>query len=190
MEKIVLIEGFLGREETSNLFDFLFNNIDWKEELTVDDGSKVKIKRKMSYVYEKEIDYKYARLSFRGETWNEKLAELRDKLNNSGNTFVKFNSVLLNLYKNGKDEIKWHSDKEKELGENAVIACINLGATRKFWFREKGPDKEPFFITVKDGDLLIMDAGCQEEYLHAILKESEVTEPRISLTFRNVIYDD
>lgn len=185
MEKIVLIEGFLKKEETSELFNSLYRNISWKDELTAIDGSKVKIKRKMSYVYDTIVNYKYAKLSFYGETWIPELALLRDKLNNK---YGKFNSVLLNLYKNGKDEIKWHSDKEKELGENAVIACINLGATRKFWFLNK-ESGEKSSVFVRDGDLLIMEAGFQEEYLHAILLEKEVKEPRISLTFRNVSYD-
>ena len=61
---------------------------------------------------------------------------------------------------------------------------MNLGATRKFWFRKKESGSEKFFYEVENGDLLIMGENCQKNYLHAILKEPEVKEPRISLTYR------
>ena len=39
---------------------------------------------------------------------------------------VKFNSVLLNLYRNGRDSISFHSDDERELyGESWNIGVIN-----------------------------------------------------------------
>lgn len=93
--------------------------------------------------------------------------------------------MLLNLYENGKDEIRWHSDKEDQLGDEPVIACVNLGATRKFHFLEKETGNKKFY-NVANGDLLIMGDQCQKKFLHAILKEKDVTEPRISLTYRKV----
>ena len=142
----------------------------------------------MAYVSDqgvsRSLDYTYSKFTVKGQTWTPELLEIRDFLFDKLN--IKFNSVLLNLYEDGKDEIKWHSDKEEILGENPVIACVNTGATRKFWFLEKATGiKTPW--TVSDRDLLIMGENCQRNYLHAILKEKEVLEPRISLTFRKVI---
>ena len=51
---------------------------------------------------------------------------------------VVFNSVLLNCYRSECDSMGWHSDDEKELGENPVIASVNLGATRRFEWRGYG----------------------------------------------------
>ncbi len=45
-------------------------------------------------------------------------------------------------------------------------------------------------ILMENGDLLIMLDNCQENWLHAILKEKEIKDPRISLTFRNVISNE
>ena len=186
MEDIKLIKGFLTKDFTEKCFDWLLTNIKWHEELcSTIDNSMIKINRKMAYVYDKPIVYSYAKLSFEGEIWNEYLVEIRNKLNDEiGGSY---NSVLLNLYKDGKDEIKWHSDKEEIIGPNPIIACINLGATRKFWFRKKEVGSEKFFIEVSDGDLLIMGENCQTNYLHAILKEKNVLNSRISLTYRKVI---
>ena len=182
-EYIKIKPKFINAIKTKKYFEFLSNNIMWNEELTsLDNNEKVKINRKMAYVTDDIVEYKYAKLSFTGEKWNEILLEIKNKLEEE--TGFKFNSVLLNLYKDGKDEIKWHSDKEDSLGEKPVIACINLGATRKFWFRKRGSDNPKFYYIVNDGDLLIMGENCQRDYVHAILKESEVNESRVSLTFR------
>jgi alkylated DNA repair dioxygenase AlkB len=48
-----------------------------------------------------------------------------------------FNSVLINYYRDGKDRVAWHSDNEKELGINPMIASVSLGAERKFKLRHK-----------------------------------------------------
>ena len=50
---------------------------------------------------------------------------------------VAFNSVLINYYRDGKDRVAWHSDDEKELGQNPIIGSVSLGAERKFKLRHK-----------------------------------------------------
>jgi alkylated DNA repair dioxygenase AlkB len=41
----------------------------------------------------------------------------------------KFNSVLCNLYRDGKDSISYHTDNEKELGKEPFIASLSFGGT-------------------------------------------------------------
>ena len=41
-----------------------------------------------------------------------------------------FTTVLLNLYRDGKDSNGWHADDEPELGKNPVIASVSLGEPR------------------------------------------------------------
>lgn len=204
MEDITVIKGFLSKKTTKELFDELMEKVKWHDELisTIDE-SKVKINRKMAYIFgygegsEYDMDYAYANLKFKSQRWNglPSLVRLNSQLYYILSPIYSalivdqfdFDSVLLNLYKDGKDEIKWHSDKELILGPKPIIACINLGATRKFWFRRKENGSLKFFHEVEDGDLLIMGENCQTNYLHAILKESDVKEPRISLTFRKTV---
>lgn len=50
---------------------------------------------------------------------------------------VTFNSVLINLYRDGKDSVSWHSDDEIMLGICPTIASVSLGETRKFEMRPK-----------------------------------------------------
>lgn len=187
---ITYIPDFLTSEKSTQVFDALKDNIKWSEYVFSENGEKVKLNRKMAYISDKPEKYSYANFHFETEdgTWNNDgfwikyLVSVKNTLELKLNK--KFNSVLLNYYKDGKDEIKWHSDKEQCLGEHPVIACVNLGATRKFWLQEKKENGNRFFHELKNGDLLVMNENCQRNFLHAILKEKEITEPRISLTYR------
>ena len=49
----------------------------------------------------------------------------------------RFNSVLANLYRDGRDCMGWHSDDEPELGPAPVIASVSLGATRRFVLKHR-----------------------------------------------------
>ena len=180
------IKGFFSKENSDKYFNDLLNNINWCDTLKATNGEDVKINRKMAYVSDLGSDYiyKYASLQLVGSPWCDSLIELRDRLNFNMNGY--FNSVLLNLYNDGKDEIKWHSDSEPQLGENPIIATVNLGATRTFRFVNKETG-EKIAIPLDHGDLLMMHENCQKNYKHAILPEKSVKEPRISLTFRKVI---
>lgn len=172
---------FLDSTLSTHYFNYLRDNVKWANTLKTVDGTFKKIKRKMAYFYDKIVDYKYANFFLPGQVWTPELATLRNLVEEP--TGLKFNSVLLNMYENGKDEIKWHSDKETQLGENPVIVSLNLGATRKFHMLAKANGGKMFY-PLSHGDLLIMKENCQKNWLHAILPEKEVTEPRISLTFR------
>ncbi|RZK36462.1 MAG: alpha-ketoglutarate-dependent dioxygenase AlkB, partial [Pedobacter sp.] len=48
---------------------------------------------------------------------------------------VKFNSVLLNYYRDGNDSVTWHSDNEKALGTHPTIASVTFGQVRSFDIR-------------------------------------------------------
>lgn len=184
-EDYELIKGALDKEFTKHLFDDLAN-IPWVEELTSETGEMVKIKRKMAYVYDTPVRYYYGNLMLMGITWTPMLLEAKDKTAKVANH--PFNSVLLNYYKDGKDKINWHSDKEEQLGEKPVIASLNLGAARTFWLLNKASGEKSSYL-LEDGDVFIMKENCQSNHLHAILEEKKIKEPRISLTFRMVNYD-
>jgi alkylated DNA repair dioxygenase AlkB len=190
---ILFYENFMSDVSSGALFDELIN-IDWQNKRTNSSGEIITIKRKMAYMSDGGGDYNYAGLCLKGVGWTKSMDLLREGV--SAYLFsvgldkekVKFNSCLLNLYANGKDEIRWHSDSEEALGENPVIAMINLGATRSFRMRKKGTEtKEELIYKVTNGSLLVMLENCQNNWYHAILKEKEIKEPRISLTFRKVV---
>jgi alkylated DNA repair dioxygenase AlkB len=190
---VELIRGFILNKpfkEYPNLpstaeffFNKVLNHTTWHQILKTEDGSEVKLKRKMAYVHENGIPYRYSNLILPTESkWKHPLDSLLKAVRT---VHPPLNSVLLNLYESGKDVINWHSDKEEQLGPNPKILCLNLGATRKFHFLCKATGEKTFY-EVGNGDLLIMKENCQRDYLHAIRKEPEVKDARISLTFRYV----
>ena len=48
-----------------------------------------------------------------------------------------FNSVLCNLYRDGRDTMGMHSDSEPELGPEPSVASLSLGARAQFCLRHR-----------------------------------------------------
>lgn len=104
---------------------------------------------------------------------------------------VPFNSVLVNVYRDGRDCVGWHSDDEPELGPEPVIASISLGASRRFGIRRR-PNAESrmlqsTYLDLHHGDLLVMSGRSQVDYQHTIGRTRENVGLRVNLTFRTVI---
>lgn len=95
----------------------------------------------------------------------------------------RFNSVLLNYYRDGRDSVAWHADDEPELGAEPTIASWSLGAPRKFQVKPR-EGAERWETTLGGGDLLIMSGRSQLDYLHSVPKTARPVGPRINLTFR------
>lgn len=180
------IAGFMPAADATALFQALKDGTKWHSELKTVDGGSAKLKRQMAYIYDRPVDYKYANMILPGAVWTDDLTKAKELV--EAGTNRKFNSVLLNLYEDGKDTIRWHADKETQIGPNPVIVTLNLGATRIFHMLKKETG-EKFQYPLTNGDVLVMKENCQQNWLHAILPEKGVKEPRISLTFRWV-YDD
>ena len=98
-------------------------------------------------------------------------------------TGIHFDFVLLNYYRDGNDKVGWHSDDEESM-ESSNIVSLSLGAERPFKFREKESHKVIWKQVLKNGSMVWMKPGCQEEYQHEVPKCAKVNEPRINLTFR------
>ncbi len=100
-------------------------------------------------------------------------------------TGAQFNSVLVNLYRDGQDSVSWHSDNEAINGKEPTIASVSLGATRRFDLRHK-ETKEVIRVDLEDGSLLVMSGLSQQCWVHQIAKTKTPVGPRINLTFRLV----
>lgn len=97
----------------------------------------------------------------------------------------RFNSVLLNYYRNERDSMGMHADDEPELGPEPAIASLSFGATRTFILRHR-QSKRTLKIDLGDGSLLLMAGKFQQAWLHGINKVVRPVGPRINLTFRYI----
>jgi alkylated DNA repair dioxygenase AlkB len=95
-----------------------------------------------------------------------------------------FNSVLLNLYRDGNDSMGWHSDDEPELGQNPVIGSLSLGGKRRFRLRHRSEKNLKHQLELTSGSFLLMQGTTQHYWQHHIPKTKRPVPPRINLTFR------
>ena len=97
---------------------------------------------------------------------------------------VPFNSVGLNLYRDGRDSVAPHNDHLDEIREGFPIALVSLGATRSMTIRAKPPARRVIRVPLEPGSLLVMGYETQLHYTHAVPKTLERVGERISLAFR------
>jgi alkylated DNA repair dioxygenase AlkB len=96
-----------------------------------------------------------------------------------------FNSVLVNLYRDGNDKVSWHRDNEPELGNTPTIGSMSLGAPRRFKFRHLD-SRDVIEVVLPPGSMVIMSGLSQSCWEHEVPRQAAVKEPRINLTFRQV----
>jgi len=99
----------------------------------------------------------------------------------------RLNSVLANLYRDESDSVAWHSDDEPALGRQPLIASLSLGAMLRFSLKHKCIKGERHDLMLPSGSLLIMSGATQQNWQHALLKQTRKSVPRINLTFRHII---
>ena len=172
-------------EEKKDLwFKSCLHDLNWETGFIKIFGKTHQIPRLQAWYADNEIEYTYSGKKLQRHNWNNLLLEIKEKIENI--TSFKFNSVLANLYRDGNDSMGLHSDDEKELGKNPVIASLSLGETREIYFKHKNK-KLNLVIPQASGQLLLMHGKTQQYWKHEIKKTKKIKKPRINLTFRNII---
>ncbi len=180
---LVLIENFFSKEESDRLYFQLMKNVSWMETKITVYGKEHDTPRLTAWYGDMGADYTYSGLKMNPFPWTKDLIFIKEKVNDEAG--VNFNSVLLNLYRTGKDSVGWHRDDEKEFGINPVIASVSFGETRPFHLRHKfKKEAEKVIIPLMHGSLLIMKGKTQHFWEHQIPKTARDISPRINLTFR------
>lgn len=177
----IYIESFFNVSESATYFKSLRDNIEWKQESMFLYGKEINFPRLTAWYGDNDKPYSFSGITLIPKIWNKELSTIKEKIETVSHN--KFNSVLLNLYRDGKDSISWHTDAEKELGENPVIASVNFGEERKFQLKHKHT-KERIDIILKNGSLLIMQGTLQHFWKHQVPKTKKEIGERINLTFR------
>jgi len=132
-----------------------------------------------------DVAYRYSGLTHPPAPFTPAIREVLDSVQRQSGT--RFNGVLLNQYRDGRDSMGWHADDEASLGAAPVIASVSLGGMRRMRFKPKPHfAAEPFALDLPSGSLLIMRGATQANWLHAIPKSAKPVAVRINLTFRMV----
>jgi alkylated DNA repair dioxygenase AlkB len=100
-----------------------------------------------------------------------------------------FDAIGCNLYRDGRDSVAWHSDRERFHLENPVVAIVSTGEPRAFQMRPKGGGASLTW-QLGQGDLFVMGGACQHQWEHGVPKGASVRGPRLSIMFRHHMADD
>lgn len=130
--------------------------------------------------------YEYSGKRYEALPWTPLLLDLRERVETVA--AVRFNSVLVNYYRDHRDSVAMHSDDERELGREPVIASLSLGETRTLVFRHKTDrSQKTKRLPLESGSLLIMRGATQRCWQHAVPKETISCGSRVNLTFRQIL---
>ena len=173
--------NFFTKSESDLFLQILISEIEWKQESMNMYGKQVAFPRLTAWYGDNDKPYSFSGITLAPKIWTKELLEIKEKIEQLSK--LKFNSVLLNRYRSGNDSISWHTDAEKELGQNPVIASVSFGATRTFQLKHK-ETKEKLDIELTHGSLLIMQEELQHFWQHQIPKTKKNISERINLTFR------
>jgi alkylated DNA repair dioxygenase AlkB len=178
--------AFYRPPQSTRMLERLIEEIAWQQETIVLWGKEHWQPRLSAWYGDAGCAYSYSGRRFEPLPWNDTLLQIKQDIELA--TSHRFNSVLLNLYRDEHDSMGWHSDDEPELGAQPVIASLSLGATRTFRFRHRRKKTvKPLALALTDGSLLVMAGDTQRCWRHAVDKQKEPAGVRVNLTFRTIL---
>jgi alkylated DNA repair dioxygenase AlkB len=169
---ITYVPRFIDPATAAQWFGELRNGVEWRSE------------RRM--MYEREVDVPrlmgHYRLDPPPGTTPPAIVDAANRVREE--LKIPFNSVGLNLYRDGRDSVAPHNDHLDELQQGYPIALLSLGAVRRMTVRAKARPTRVMHVDLEPGSLFVMDYRTQLHYTHAIPKTAAVAGERISLAFR------
>ena len=180
----LLFPKFLEPTQTSQIFQQIMDETPWEMPEIVMFGKKYPQAGLSTWFTNTGVNYVYSGISRTPHVMTPMLTSVLDRC--ALKSGAEYNSVLVNLYRDGNDSVSWHSDNEAVNGSEPTIASVSLGATRRFDLRHK-ESGETVRIDLEDGSLLVMSGLSQHCWVHQIAKTKTKVGPRINLTYRRVV---
>ena len=175
----------LGRDGVTVL-DQLIAEVPWRQENILVWGKMYRQPRLVAWYGDEGSKYTYSGITLNPIPWTDLLFDIKRRVETA--TRAKFNSVLLNYYRDNRDSMGFHSDDEAELGDKPVIASLSLGEERTLILKHRRNKlARPVRLTFESGSLLLMKGETQRYWKHGIAKETRRCCPRINLTFRRIV---
>ena len=175
--------AFLPPAEAAALLAQLIAEVAWEQRAIRMFGQQIPQPRLTAWHGDPAARYTYSGLTWEPLPWSPALQALRLRVEAA--TGTRFNSVLLNYYRDGRDSMGWHADDEPELGPAPAIASLSLGTPRRFRLRPQGSlAHPPLCLDLPSGSLLLMRGPTQQHWQHALPKTARPVGPRLNLTFR------
>ncbi|MCC7517369.1 MAG: alpha-ketoglutarate-dependent dioxygenase AlkB [Pseudomonadales bacterium] len=183
--ELLFLPSLFTQQEADALLQELTNTVNWQQERIRVHGQEHNLPRLTAWYGDTGRRYRYSGITVNAEPWSPTLLHIKSRVEEHSHG-TRFNSVLLNLYRNGNDGVAWHADDEPELGTQPVIASVSFGQERPFQLRHRHQATLKYSLPLPHGSLLIMQGNTQHAWQHQIPKSTKAMQPRINLTFRVV----
>jgi alkylated DNA repair dioxygenase AlkB len=171
--------------DRERLLEQLLSTTAWRQDVITLYGAPTPIPRLQAWYGDPGRTYTYSGIVLEPQPWTPALLEIRTAIEPEAG--VRFNSVLCNRYRDGRDGVAWHADDEPELGAEPVIASVSFGAVRPFRFRHQRDPDLTYELELASGSLLLMRGPTQACWKHQIAKTAKPVGERVNLTFRVIV---
>lgn len=178
---VVFYPNFFSADESKRYFDSLQASIQWEQQEVKMFGKTIALPRLTAWYGDEGNSYSYSGITHHPHAWTPELQQIKASIESVAD--IRFNSVLLNLYRDENDSVGWHSDDEPELGKNPIIASVSFGDVRQFQFKHK-KNNQRLSLDLTAGSLLLMRGATQHHWQHRVPKSKKAKSPRMNLTFR------
>ena len=156
-------------------------------------GSHILLERLTTAVPWKQHDRRLFEQTFREPRLTAEYRSLRNVPEKALNDAVRalsqhydvvYDSLWLNLYRDGQDSTGWHRDRFSCRRPECIVPVLTLGATRRFLIKPRAGGTSVAFKP-GSGDLIVMGGRSQEDWVHSVPKDPGVGERRISINFQS-----
>ena len=185
-----VVKQVFSEEEADDIFEYLkTKNFEYHKPYKRY-NKIVKVPRgQASYTLDETIHYNYGKTaggSPPNEVMDERMKSITRKVNEV--LGANYNTILMNVYKDGNDAIGGHQDNENGWAPNTGFATIAFGCERPFVI-EKIDTKGRTRIRHQNGMVIEMPYPMNHHFLHGvpICSNKVATKWRISLTLREII---
>ncbi|MCY3839951.1 MAG: alpha-ketoglutarate-dependent dioxygenase AlkB [Gammaproteobacteria bacterium] len=175
------VPGFLTPRQADAMLDEVIDAANWQQERFPMFGRLVVAPRLTAWYGEPGATYRYSGVDRRAGTWLPPIRGLAAEVSKA--VGWRFNYVLVNRYRDGRDMLGWHADDEADLGEAPVLAAISVGSERVFRMRPRGGGASTATV-LGHGSLLVMWGNSQRDYKHCLPGTRQPVGERLSFTFR------
>jgi alkylated DNA repair dioxygenase AlkB len=174
--------GVFDDSESFFLLHQFINEMPWVQKSVLMYGKEVITPRLTAWFGDPEVDYSISGSNTNPLPWTNQLLMIKNRIEPLAG--YKFNSVLLNYYRDCNDSVSWHSDNDGVPGKNKIVGSVSFGQERVFDCRLKANHAVKYAVTLQNGSYLLMRGNFQDEWQHRIAKSTMPMQPRVNLTFR------
>ena len=134
-------------------------------------------------MYYGEFDYAFGKYQMKAKSIPEWLSPILEDIKKKQPNSRNVNCCMINIYEDGHAIIRPHADDEPTLSPWDDICTVSVGADRVITFSSDG-NKTSYKL--ESGSMLVMTREMQNSWQHSVEADPEVTDCRISLSFRHI----